>query len=57
MKKLLCGFSVIAAVLALNSPMLAFADEALPEIAPVEEVAPASLESTTAPDPAADMAK
>jgi len=57
MKKLLCGFSVIATVLALNIPMMVLADEALPEIAPVEEVAPASLESTTAPDPDAGMAK
>lgn len=57
MNKLLCGFSVIATVLALNCPVMAYADEALPEIAPVEEVAPASLESTTAPDSAADMVK
>lgn len=57
MKKLLSVFSVIAAVLALNAPNLAFADAALPEIAPVEEVAPPSLESTTAPDPAMEMAK
>lgn len=57
MNKLLSVLSVIAAVLALNTPNFAFADQALPEIAPVDEAAPPSLEATTAPDPATEMPK
>ena len=47
MKKLLFVLSVIATVLALNVAPVAFADEALPEIAPVDDVAIPALEATT----------
>lgn len=57
MKKLLFVFSVITAVFALNLPNMAFAAEALPEIAPVEDVAPPALDATTDATTAPEAAK
>ena len=47
MKKLLFVLSVITAIFALNVMPVAFADEALPEIAPVNDVVVPSLDATT----------
>ena len=47
MKKLLIVLSVITAVLAFNVTPVAFAEETLPEIAVVDDVAIPSLEATT----------
>ena len=47
MKKLLIVLSVITAVLAFNVTPFAFAEETLPEIVAVDDVAIPSLEATT----------
>ena len=48
MKKLLFVLSVIATVFALNVVNVAYADEALPEIAPVDDVAIPALDAPVA---------
>lgn len=57
MKKLLFVLSVITAIFALNVTPVAFADETLPEIAPVDDAAVPSLEATTDTESAPDAAK
>ena len=57
MKKLLFVLSVIATVLALNVAPVAFADEALPEIAPVDDVAIPALDVPAVDEPATEAAK
>lgn len=57
MKKLLFVLSVIATVFALNIAPVAFADEALPEIAPVDDVAIPALDVPAVDEPATEAAK
>lgn len=56
MKKLLFVLSVIVTVFTLNVAPVAFADEALPEIAPVDEAAPPALDETVPAESTPDTA-